>query len=273
MRAETTRAETLTLEQFNFKRDPAALRADGKGKRDTTHYQMKVEDNILQPLLSKLELSAQYRRRVEAISAWNQTSPVLKRGIAITPVKFGISFTATLFNQAGALVHVYVDGSVLVNAPFAEAMGVLRNRPAQRVLEAAAGGLVACGGAEVLFGHGRGVDLREGPQDQAFRLAQLAQPVLEQRAAGRQRQVVVDVAEGQAVEAGHAEAIGPARQHAVDVRTGVVVLLGGEQPRARSDERAMLDRPERDGDFEQDPRGGVQARRLAIEEGQRFHFG
>jgi xanthine dehydrogenase large subunit len=84
-------------------------------KRDTTHYQMKVEDNILAPLLSKLELSAQYRRRVEAISAWNSTSPVLKRGIAITPVKFGISFTATLFNQAGALVHVYTDGSVQVN--------------------------------------------------------------------------------------------------------------------------------------------------------------
>jgi xanthine dehydrogenase large subunit len=84
-------------------------------KRDTTHYQMKVEDNILQPLLSKLELSAQYRRRVAAISAWNATSQVLKRGIAITPVKFGISFTATLFNQAGALVHVYTDGSVQVN--------------------------------------------------------------------------------------------------------------------------------------------------------------
>ena len=84
-------------------------------KRDTTHYQMKVEDNILLPLLSKLELSTQYRRRVEAISAWNFSSPVLKRGIAITPVKFGISFTATLFNQAGALVHVYTDGSVQVN--------------------------------------------------------------------------------------------------------------------------------------------------------------
>ena len=84
-------------------------------KRDTTHYQMKVEDNILQPLLSKLELTAQYRQRVAAISAWNATSAVLKRGIAITPVKFGISFTATLFNQAGALVHVYTDGSVQVN--------------------------------------------------------------------------------------------------------------------------------------------------------------
>jgi xanthine dehydrogenase large subunit len=84
-------------------------------RRDTTHYGMRVEDNILQPLLSKLELTAQYRQRVAAISAWNSSSPVLKRGIAITPVKFGISFTATLFNQAGALVHVYTDGSVQVN--------------------------------------------------------------------------------------------------------------------------------------------------------------
>jgi xanthine dehydrogenase large subunit len=104
-------------------------------KRDTTHYQMKVEDNILQPLLSKLELSAQYRRRVEAISAWNQTSPVLKRGIAITPVKFGISFTATLFNQAGALVHVYTDGSVQVNHGGAEMGQGLNTKVAQIVAD------------------------------------------------------------------------------------------------------------------------------------------
>ncbi|MES2942538.1 MAG: xanthine dehydrogenase molybdopterin binding subunit [Pseudomonadota bacterium] len=84
-------------------------------RRDTTHYQMKVEDNILEPLLSKLELTSQYRQRQKTISAWNAASPVIKRGIAITPVKFGISFTATLFNQAGALVHVYTDGSVQVN--------------------------------------------------------------------------------------------------------------------------------------------------------------
>ena len=84
-------------------------------KRDTTHYQMQVEDNILQPLLSKLEQSSQYKRRAQAILAWNSANSVLKRGIAITPVKFGISFTATLFNQAGALVHVYTDGSVQVN--------------------------------------------------------------------------------------------------------------------------------------------------------------
>ena len=83
--------------------------------RNTTHYGMQVEDNILLPLLSTLEHTAQYQKRREAISLWNSENPVLKRGIAITPVKFGISFTATLFNQAGALVHVYTDGSVQVN--------------------------------------------------------------------------------------------------------------------------------------------------------------
>ena len=89
--------------------------ADGKGKRDTTHYQMQVEDNVLQPLISTLEASSDYRNRRAEIERWNARSTVLKRGIALTPVKFGISFTATLFNQAGALVHVYTDGSVQVN--------------------------------------------------------------------------------------------------------------------------------------------------------------
>jgi xanthine dehydrogenase large subunit len=87
----------------------------GVGERDVTHYQMKVEDNILEPLLTRLEDTSNYRQRQSTIAAWNNNSPVIKRGLAITPVKFGISFTATLFNQAGALVHVYLDGSVQVN--------------------------------------------------------------------------------------------------------------------------------------------------------------
>ena len=95
--------------------EPLRSTAQPTSRRDTTHYQMKVEDNILQPLLSKLELTAQYRQRREAILAWNACHSVIQRGMAITPVKFGISFTATLFNQAGALVHVYLDGSVQVN--------------------------------------------------------------------------------------------------------------------------------------------------------------
>jgi xanthine dehydrogenase large subunit len=87
----------------------------GVNERNVTHYRMKVEDNILEPLMSRLEENARYRERRDKIAQWNAASPVIKRGIAITPVKFGISFTATLFNQAGALVHVYTDGSVQVN--------------------------------------------------------------------------------------------------------------------------------------------------------------
>ncbi|AYQ26772.1 MULTISPECIES: xanthine dehydrogenase molybdopterin binding subunit [unclassified Polaromonas] len=104
-------------------------------RRNMTHYQMKVEDNILDPLLSKLEQTAQYRQRREAISAWNQGSPVIKRGIALTPVKFGISFTATLFNQAGALVHVYTDGSVQVNHGGTEMGQGLNTKVAQIVAD------------------------------------------------------------------------------------------------------------------------------------------
>ena len=87
----------------------------GMTERNLTHYQMTVEDNILEPVLSKLEATSNYRQRKNTIAEWNANSPVIKRGLAITPVKFGISFTATLFNQAGALVHVYLDGSVQVN--------------------------------------------------------------------------------------------------------------------------------------------------------------
>ncbi|RYF13827.1 MAG: xanthine dehydrogenase molybdopterin binding subunit [Comamonadaceae bacterium] len=87
----------------------------GIEERNVTHYEMTVEDNILHPIITRLEQDAQYRRRREEIARWNARSPVIKRGIALTPVKFGISFTATFFNQAGALVHVYTDGSVQVN--------------------------------------------------------------------------------------------------------------------------------------------------------------
>ena len=107
----------------------------GIGERDTTHYQMKVEDNILEPLLSTLEQTSLYKKRKEAISVWNASSPVIKRGIALTPVKFGISFTATLFNQAGALVHVYTDGSCQVNHGGTEMGQGLNTKVAQIVAD------------------------------------------------------------------------------------------------------------------------------------------
>ena len=81
----------------------------------TTHYHMPVEDFIGHELVAALEASSDYAARRAGIAAWNAANPVLKRGIALTPVKFGISFTLTWLNQGGALVHVYQDGSVHLN--------------------------------------------------------------------------------------------------------------------------------------------------------------
>jgi xanthine dehydrogenase large subunit len=83
--------------------------------RDLTPYGMRVEDNILLPLIERLEQTSDYRSRREAISRFNAASRVLRKGLSLTPVKFGISFTLTHMNQAGALVHVYTDGSIHLN--------------------------------------------------------------------------------------------------------------------------------------------------------------
>ena len=84
-------------------------------ERNTTHYGMTVEDNVIHELVAELTASSDYRQRREAVRAFNAASPVLKKGLALTPVKFGVSFNMVHYNQAGALVHVYTDGSVLVN--------------------------------------------------------------------------------------------------------------------------------------------------------------
>lgn len=100
--------------------DPLAVRCRNfygttpGGPRSLTHYQMPVSDNILPQLVAQLAADSRYHARRQAIADFNAASPVLKKGIALTPVKFGISFNAVHYNQAGALVHVYTDGSVLV---------------------------------------------------------------------------------------------------------------------------------------------------------------
>ena len=98
--------------------DPCEIRKlnfyGGEG-RNVTPYHMTVEDNILPELIAELEASSDYWLRREGIAAFNRTSPVIKRGLALTPVKFGISFTTTFLNQAGALLHIYRDGSVHLN--------------------------------------------------------------------------------------------------------------------------------------------------------------
>jgi xanthine dehydrogenase large subunit len=104
--------EPLDVRLLNFYRSnatPAVTPAQ------TTPFHMEMEDFIGHELVAELENSSNYRARKAEIAAWNSTNPILKRGIALTPVKFGISFTLTWLNQAGALVHVYQDGSVMLN--------------------------------------------------------------------------------------------------------------------------------------------------------------
>ena len=99
-------------------RDPLDIRRAnfyGTDERNVTPYGEVVTDNVIHELVAELESTSDYRARREAIDAFNATSPVLKRGLALAPLKFGISFNVPHFNQAGALVHVYNDGSILVN--------------------------------------------------------------------------------------------------------------------------------------------------------------
>jgi xanthine dehydrogenase large subunit len=103
--------------------------------RATTPYFMQVEDCIIQDIFDELETSSDYRARRAAIGTWNAASPVLKRGIAMTPVKFGISFTKTFLNQAGALIHVYSDGSIHLNHAGTEMGQGLYQKVAQVVAE------------------------------------------------------------------------------------------------------------------------------------------
>jgi len=87
----------------------------GSGETNTTHYGQEIEDNRIQQVWHDLKVSSGLSARRAEIAAWNAANPHRKRGIAMTPVKFGISFTNTILNQAGALVLVYTDGSVQVN--------------------------------------------------------------------------------------------------------------------------------------------------------------
>ena len=107
----------------------------GRDERNVTPYEMVVEDNVIHELVDQLEASSEYRRRREEIRRFNAGSKVLKKGLSLVPVKFGISFTATHLNQAGALVHVYTDGSILVNHGGTEMGQGLNTKVAQVVAE------------------------------------------------------------------------------------------------------------------------------------------
>lgn len=107
----------------------------GKETRNLTHYHQVVEDNLLDEMTTDLAASSDYQARREAIRAFNQGSPVLKKGLALTPVKFGISFTSSFLNQGGALVNVYTDGSIHLNHGGTEMGQGLNTKVAQVVAE------------------------------------------------------------------------------------------------------------------------------------------
>jgi len=100
--------DPLEIRKLNFYGQP------GSG-RTLTPYHQEVEDNIIGRIVDELEASADYQARRQAIIEFNRNSRYIRKGIALNPVKFGISFTMTAFNQAGALVHVYQDGSIHLN--------------------------------------------------------------------------------------------------------------------------------------------------------------
>ena len=107
--ARHLKLDALAVRKANF------YAADPTSPRAVTHYDMRVEDNVIHELVADLEASSEYAKRRRMIDQWNAREPVIKRGLALTPVMFGISFTASFLNQAGALLHVYQDGSVMIN--------------------------------------------------------------------------------------------------------------------------------------------------------------
>ena len=104
--AQKLKLEASEIRKINFYKDKI---------KNTTHYGMKITDNVIEDIFNKLIKKSNYKKRKVEIDNFNKKNKVLKKGIAITPVKFGISFTTTHLNQGGALVHIYTDGSIHLN--------------------------------------------------------------------------------------------------------------------------------------------------------------
>jgi xanthine dehydrogenase large subunit len=132
--------DPLEIRKRNFYGTPEdAAGANGEGDdargRCVTPYHQTVEDNIAPRIVAELESGADYAVRRRAVLDWNARGGVIRRGIALTPVKFGISFTATWYNQAGALLHVYSDGSLHLNHGGTEMGQGLNTKVAQVVAD------------------------------------------------------------------------------------------------------------------------------------------
>jgi xanthine dehydrogenase large subunit len=107
----------------------------GPAPRNETPYGMALEDNVLPALIAELEERSDYWTRREAVSRFNGTSKLFKKGLGLTPVKFGIAYTSIPMNQGGALVHLYTDGSVHLNHGGTEMGQGLMIKVAQMVAE------------------------------------------------------------------------------------------------------------------------------------------
>jgi len=104
--SQKLKLEASEIRKINFYKDKI---------KNTTHYGMKITDNVIEDIFNKLIKKSNYKKRKVEIDNFNKKNKILKKGIAITPVKFGISFTTTHLNQGGALVHIYTDGSIHLN--------------------------------------------------------------------------------------------------------------------------------------------------------------
>ncbi len=104
--SQKLKLEASEIRKVNFYKDKI---------KNTTHYGMRITDNVIEDIFNRLIKKSNYKKRKAEINKFNKRNKVLKKGIAITPVKFGISFTTTHLNQGGALVHIYTDGSIHLN--------------------------------------------------------------------------------------------------------------------------------------------------------------
>ncbi|QLE97911.1 xanthine dehydrogenase molybdopterin binding subunit [Neptunomonas phycophila] len=130
--------EIMDAIAHHLKTDPLTIRKRnfyGKTERNITHYHQTIEDNLLDEMINELEHSCDYQQRREHIKEFNSRNRLMKKGIALTPVKFGISFTSSFLNQAGALVHIYTDGSIHLNHGGTEMGQGLNTKVAQIVAE------------------------------------------------------------------------------------------------------------------------------------------
>ncbi|WP_435231504.1 xanthine dehydrogenase molybdopterin binding subunit [Pseudopelagicola sp. nBUS_20] len=119
--------DTLEIRRANFY---------GQNDRNMTPYHQTVEDNVLPRIVDELEESSHYQSRRRAVLEHNTQNSIIRKGIALTPVKFGISFTATWYNQAGCLLHIYNDGSIMLNHGGTEMGQGLNTKIAQVVADA-----------------------------------------------------------------------------------------------------------------------------------------